>query len=141
MSKQNVEVVRALVSGWNAGGRSVPTEYFDPAVELESPFASVSGEPYRGHAGMEQWVRDIDEQFAEWQIDLDDVREAGNTVIAIATLRGRGRASGAPFQAKPAFVTRFGSDDRITRARIYLDVNEALEDAGLSEQDAHAASS
>jgi ketosteroid isomerase-like protein len=138
MSQENVEIVRALVDHWNAGVRSVVTEYFDPAVELESPFSSVSGEPYRGHAGIEQWVRDVDEQFAEWQIDLDDVREVGNIVIAIASIQGRGRASGIAFQFSPAIVACFGSDDRITRARIYLDVNEALEAVGLSEQDAHA---
>ncbi len=138
MSQENVEILRALADQWNAGVRSVPTEHFDPAVEVESPFSSVSGEPYRGYAGVEQWVRDIDEQFAEWRIDLDDVREARNSVIAIATIRGRGRASGIAFQFSPAMVAWFGSDDRITRGRIYLDVNEALEAVGLSEQDAHA---
>ncbi len=133
MSQENVEVVRALVDHWNAGVRSVLTEYLDPAVELESPFSSVSGEPYRGHAGIEQWVRDVDEQFAEWQIELDDVREVGNTVIAIGSIRGRGRASGIAIQFSSAFVAHFGSNDRITRARIYPDVNEALEAVGLSE--------
>ena len=83
-------------------------------------------------------MRDIDEQFAEWQIDLDDVREARNSVIAIATIRGRGRASGIAVQFSPAMVAWFGSDDRITRGCIYLDVNEALEAVGLSEQDAPA---
>ena len=50
MSQENVEMVRALADQWNAGVRSVPTELFDPAVEVESPFSSVSGEPYRGYA-------------------------------------------------------------------------------------------
>ena len=101
MSQENVEIVRAIVDHWNAGVRSVLTEYLDPAVELESPFSSVSGEPYRGHAGIEQWVRDVDEQFAEWQIDLDDVRELGNTVFATASIHGRGRASGIAFDFSP----------------------------------------
>src|SRR4030095_14785411 len=135
MQQENVAIVRALVDNWNAGVRSVPTEYVDPAVELESPFSSVSGEPYRGHAGIEQWVRDVDEQFAEWQIDLEGVREVDKTVIATASIQGRGRASGIAIQFSPAIVAYFGSDNRITRARIYLDVNEAREAVGLSEQD------
>jgi ketosteroid isomerase-like protein len=133
MSQENVEIVRALVDNWNAGVRSLVAEYFDPAVEWESPLSSVFGEPYRGHAGIEQWVRDVDEQFAEWQIDLDAVRDVGNTVFATASIQGRGRASGIAFELAPAIVARFGSDGRITRARIYLDVNEALEAVGLSE--------
>ncbi len=133
MSGQNVEVVRAMVDNWNAGVRSVLTEYLDPAVELESPFSSLSGEPYRGHAGIEQWVRDVDEQFADWRIDVADVREIGSQVIQIGTVRGRGRASSVPIQLPFAMVIHFGHDDRITRARIYLDVNEALEDVGLAK--------
>jgi hypothetical protein len=64
MSQENVEIVRALVDHWNMGVRSALTEYLDPAVELESPLSSVSGTPYRGHAGIEQWTRDLDEQFS-----------------------------------------------------------------------------
>ncbi len=48
MPASNVEIVRAFAEQWNAGVRGVPTEVFDPAVELESPFSSVVGEPYRG---------------------------------------------------------------------------------------------
>ena len=77
MSRENVEVLRRLFERWNAGDRTVPTEYLDPAVELETPFSSVSGEPYRGHAGVEDWIRDLDEQFSEWRYRLDDVREVG----------------------------------------------------------------
>jgi hypothetical protein len=138
MSQEHGEILRAIVDHWNAGVGSVPTEYFDPAVELESPLSSVSGEPYRGYAGIEQWGRDVDEQFAEWQINLDDLREVGNAVIATASIQARGRASGISLQFSVAIVACFGSDDRITRARIYLDLNEALETLGLSEHDAHA---
>ena len=89
MSQQNVEVVRALAEQWNVGVRSVPTELFDPAVELHTPFASVSGEPHRGCAGVEQWIRDNDEQFSVWDISLSDVRPAvgglDQTIASAAT--------------------------------------------------------
>jgi len=131
----HVEIVRALVERWNAGERgfeSLP-EYFDPAIELVSPFSSVVGEPYRGYAGMERWASDLDEQFAEWCISLDDVRQIGNQVIAIGTVNARGRASDIALQFASATVHRFGSDHRVTRMRIYPDVNEALEAVGLAE--------
>src|SRR5690348_2389564 len=133
MSQKNAEVVRALVDNWNAGVRSVPTEYLDPAVELESPFSSVSGTPYRGYAGIEEWMRELDEQFSVWRMRLDDVREVGDTVIAVTSVHGRGRASGIEFNQPSAVVAAFGSDHRITRARIYADVHAALEAVGLSE--------
>src|SRR5437868_2296069 len=100
MSQENVEAVRALIAHWNAGDRDLErlSEYLDPAIELESPFSSVVGEPYRGYAGIEQWMQDVDDQFAEWVIGVDDTRQIGDTVIAIATVNTRGRASGAPFE-------------------------------------------
>ncbi|HME02975.1 MAG TPA: nuclear transport factor 2 family protein [Solirubrobacteraceae bacterium] len=135
MSPANVEIVRSMVERWNAGerGLDVVAEYCDPTIEFESPFSSVVGEPYRGHAGVEQWTRDIDEQFAEWRLSLDDVREIGDAVIAIGGVHGRGRASGVVFEFPSASVAYFGTDRRITRLRIYLDVSEALEAVGLEQ--------
>ena len=40
MSQENVGLIRTLIERWNAGDRSIATEFLDPAVELESPFAS-----------------------------------------------------------------------------------------------------
>jgi len=133
MSQANIEVVRALAEHWNAGVRSVPTEYLDPGVELETPFSSVSGPPYRGYAGIEQWQREIDEQFSEWQSRHDDVREVGNTVIVIGSVHARGRASGIEFDLPYALVADFGGDHRIMRVRIHTDVNAALKAVGLRE--------
>jgi ketosteroid isomerase-like protein len=133
MSRPHAELVAALSTRWNEGERSVTLEDFDPAFELESPFAEVAGEPYRGYAGLEQWMRDLDEQFAEWQTNLEDVREVGDRVIGIGGVHGRGRASGIEFDVPAALVAEFGADDRITRARIYTDVNAALQAVGLDE--------
>src|SRR4030081_786223 len=120
MSQDHVEVVRGLYERWNAGDRSDPAEFCDPAVELESPFSTVAGEPYRGYAGMKQWMRDVDEQFSEWEGRLEDVRAVGDAVIAIGTVHGRGRSSGIELDLPFAQVADFGVDRRIKRARIYL---------------------
>lgn len=133
MPRENVEIVRALTERWNAGGRDLErsSEDVDPAVELESPLSSLAGEPYRGYAGIERWMRDLDDQFSEWAINLDDLRPAGDAVVAIVTVNARGRASGAPLEFDAGAVFEFGTDHRLIRARIYPDVQEALEAAGL----------
>ena len=133
MSQDRVELVRALIGRWNAGDHhpeDLPA-YVDSAFELESPFSSVVGEPYRGHGGFEQWARDLDEQFAEWSIGLDDIRQVGNQVITISTIDARGRASDVRLRFRSASVFDFGNDDRVTRLRIYSDVDEALRAMGM----------
>ncbi len=137
MSQQNVETVRALIGLWNARDRGALArslaDYCDPAIELEGPLSSVSGETYRGYAGIERWVLDLDEQFLEWRISIDDVRHEGDQVIAIVTIDARGRASDVALNFPSASVIEFGTDDRVTRVRIYPDVNEALKAVGLEE--------
>ncbi len=133
MPRDRLELVRALFERWNTGDHGVEgfSEFFDPAIELESPFSSVVGEPYRGYAGMEQWVADLDEQFTLWSISLDQVREVGNRVLTLTTVRARGRASDIAFEFASAGVLDFGGDDRLIRIHIYLDVDEAIKAVGL----------
>ena len=133
MSRSHVETVRGIFERWNAGDHSVPEEDLHPAVELESRFSSVRGEPYRGHAGIEEWMRDLDEHFAEWRLRVDDVREVGNTVIVIGGVQLRGRASDVAFDQPTAWVVDFGTDGRITRGRIYSDADAALKAVGQGD--------
>jgi limonene-1,2-epoxide hydrolase len=135
VSHARAERVRSLVERWNSGDRSTATlrAYFHPTVEMQSPLAAVSGEAYRGYAGLERWMRDLDDQFAEWRMSADDVREVGKQVIAIATIDARGRASDVPLRFPSAGVFGFDSDDRVTQVRIYADVNEGLKAVGLEE--------
>jgi ketosteroid isomerase-like protein len=126
MSKQNVEVVGAIVELWNAGAREALVEYVDPGVELDTPFSSVSGKPYQGHAGIERWLLDIDEQFSVWQIRLDEVHGAGDAVIAVGSIHGKGRGSGIEFDQATAMAAEFTPDHRIIRVRIDPDVDGAM---------------
>jgi len=135
VSRENVEIVRELIELWDAVARDFGRfpEWLDPAIEVEGPLSSVSGEPYHGHAGVEQWVRDVDDQFAEWTFSPDEIRAVGDFVIATGTLHSRGRASGAVLQSLLTSVHKFDSDHRITRWHIYSDVHEALKAVGLEE--------
>jgi ketosteroid isomerase-like protein len=130
-----IERVRALVRRWNSGDHSIEglPEHLDPAFELVSPLSSFAGEPYRGYTGIERWARELDEQFAEWSIDLEDVRQIGDQVLVTATINARGRASDVALRFRSGSVFGFASDGRVLRAHIYPDVDAALKAIGLSE--------
>jgi ketosteroid isomerase-like protein len=137
MSRKNLQAVRALIDAWNSGDRDFKRlgAYFAPSVSLESPLSSVSGEPYRGHSGLERWARDLDEQFERWEIVPDEVRAVGDQVLAVATVNAVGRASAAALQFPAATVFTFASDHRLTRIHIHLQVREAFEAVGLTVED------
>jgi hypothetical protein len=134
VSRDRVELIREVIELWNRRdhrGLGELSRLVDPAIELESPFASVAGEPYRGYTGVERWVLDIDEQFAEWSILADDVRQVGHRAVAIATVHARGRGSDLTLQLTAASVWEFAADDRVRRVHIYTDVKEALKVVAL----------
>lgn len=132
MPQDDVEIVRTLIARWNAGDRDLvrSIDFLDPSIQLEGPLSSLNAEPYRGHSGIERWMRDLDEQFSVWAIDIEDARQVGDHVVVTATINARGRASGAPLELGSASIVGFGSDHRVTRIKIYPDVREALEAVG-----------
>jgi hypothetical protein len=135
MSPDEFEIVRTLIAHWNAGDRDLARsiEYLDPSVQLQGPLSSLTAEPYRGHSGLERWMRDLDEQFDVWTIDIDDIRRVGSQVVVTASINARGRASGAPLALGSACIVDFGSDHRVRRVQIYPDLHEALKAVGLEE--------
>jgi SnoaL-like domain len=133
MSQDRARRVGTLIELWSTRDFTRVPEFFDPGVELESPFSSVAGAPYRGYAGIERWIADIDQQFAEWSVAPQELRDAGDRVIAIAAIGARGRGSEVRLQFPAATVFEFAADNRVTRMRIYLDLREALADIGLEE--------
>jgi ketosteroid isomerase-like protein len=87
---------------------------------------------YRGPEGVREGVRDGEEAFSEVRAELSEVRDLGERVVAIGQLRGRGKESGAMTESALAWIVEFKSG-KVIRVREYLDLEEALEAAGLRE--------
>ena len=81
-------------------------------------------------------MRDLNEAFGEIHIEISEIRDLGDRLVAIGRTRTRGKASGAETETPLAFVTR----SRMARrsASGLPRPEKALEAVGLSEQDAHA---
>ena len=87
---------------------------------------------YRGHQGIREGVRDGEEAFSEIRAEQSEVRDLGERVVAIGHLRARGKESGALTESALAWIVEFKSG-KVIRVREYLDPEEALAAAGLSE--------
>ena len=97
MSQENVE---AFKRGSDAAERDI--EALLAVINLEVVWhpamaALLKGErtTYRGHEGVRNWLRDLEEAFVESRIDYSEIRDLGERVVAIGRLRVRGRESGA----------------------------------------------
>jgi uncharacterized protein len=135
MSQENVEAFKRAIDAYNRRDIDAVLEEIDPEVEwLGAVQTLVEGKAkvYRGHAGVRQWVRDIDETLADIRLEFFEIRDLGDRLVASGRLRARGKASGAETESPFACVVD-SKNGKATRVLSFLDPNEALEAAGLLE--------
>jgi ketosteroid isomerase-like protein len=135
MSQENVENVRRAHDAFNRRDVDAALELLDTGVEMHfSLFSAMSGESsvYRGHEGARQFVRDLDDAFAEFQVEITEVRDLGDSALSLGHLHGRGKASGIDVESRVGYLHEFKSS-KVTRIDDFLDPAEALKAAGLSE--------
>jgi ketosteroid isomerase-like protein len=134
MSQANVEAVRRSLDGWNRGDVDAWLQSAHPEIEWFSEVAMrLEGAEtvFRGPAEMRKYW---DDWHSVWnvRIEVSEIHDLGDTVLAIAQVQTRGEASGIDIERPVAYVFEF--DRGLARkARAYLDPNEALKAVGLAE--------
>ena len=135
MSQENVVTFKRAVEAYERHDVEGLLDLFDPEADVHPALlVTLGGEAtvYRGHDGVREWLRDTDDAFAERGVEVFEVRDLGNRLVARGRTRFVGRASGVATESALAWVVGF-KNGKVTRLRSYLDPNEALEAAGLSE--------
>ncbi len=132
MSQENIDFVRDSFDRWNRGDRAFDDGDLHPDVEVISNFQS---EPYHGRDGFRRWMQEIDEQFQDWRLVADDLREAGdNAVVGVGHIHLRGHASGVEFDQPMGWLIGLDGKGRLLRMQTFAEPAEAFRAAGLSEE-------
>jgi ketosteroid isomerase-like protein len=115
------EVVARLLEAFSR--RDVPgmLALAHPEIVLRPMTAMVTrgGEPYRGHEGIRRYTQDVEERWEELTIDPAQIRAAGQAVVALGLVSGRG--AGGSFRDAPAtWVMKF-RDGLVVHAEVFSD--------------------
>src|SRR6266498_5991124 len=97
MSEENVEAFKRGVAAWNRGDIDAALAVLDPDVEVHAVApAALGGEStiYRGHEGARELFRDVHEAFVEHRIEISEIGDLGERVLAVGQLRMRGTEAG-----------------------------------------------
>jgi ketosteroid isomerase-like protein len=141
MSQENVETVRRVYEAFDREGLDAAFEHLHPDFEYD---LSAAIGPYAGiYSGRETVRKMLEDFFSAWEymhVEPEDFIEAdGDRVLVPTHARARGKGSGVDIEARPTAIWTV-LDGKIVRGAVYNDRADALEAAGLSEQDAHAES-
>jgi ketosteroid isomerase-like protein len=135
MSQENVEVVRKAVEAFNRRDVEGVVATATPDVEWEdSMFWSEAARTYRGREGLREWMLRVVELWESLHVELEEVTEAPNDRVFYGLyLTGRGKGSGVEPPGESFWSVVWFADGKVTRRKVFLTRDEALEAAGLEE--------
>ena len=136
MSQENVEIVKAAIEAWNREDWDTALQNAAPGFEVDMSRAVGPVSGVLDLAQLRLVLVDFAEHFESVRIEPHEFIEAGDLVVVPWTLHVRGRG-GIEAASRVAIVwtIRNGAIERFT---MYQERQDALEDLGLSEQDAYA---
>jgi ketosteroid isomerase-like protein len=132
MSQENVEIVLGQWDAFSTGDLDRWAQAWDSETVVVAPKGWPEGEVTRGLAAWRLQAQRLRDSWAEARIEVDEIREAKDRVIARIRYVTRGADTGLPFDT-PMAVILILSERKITRAYFAWTMAEALKAAGLSE--------
>jgi len=132
MSQENVTLLQTAVEAFNNRDGEQFDRLLAPDAEIVPVRAALEGTTFRGPDAGSQYVAAVDESWDSLRWEVDELREVGESVLALGQIRGRGRGTGATIDTSGGWVAQF-RDGLITRFRTCTSRKAALEAAGLSE--------
>ena len=129
MSQENVESIRRGLEAWRSGDTEtlerLKDEFLAPDFEIEPLYFDGT---YRGREQLWQLWSDLDEFWDEYGLEIEDLVDLGEHVLAVR----RGRGSGVPVDQRMWILWRF-SGKRAVHAKSFASKAEALEADGVRE--------
>jgi ketosteroid isomerase-like protein len=130
MSQENVEAFRRGADAISRGDVVDIPELVHPEAVFE-PLRSATEGAYVGHEGMRRFIADTEEMFEVFQISYTDIRDLGDRLVAIGSIRMRARESGVETDVPSAAIVEY-VDGLLFRYKDYGQARLALEAAGLA---------
>jgi ketosteroid isomerase-like protein len=133
MSQENVEWLRA---GYDHTARTGELQREGVHPEFVWDMTTFRGAILPGHYGgvdgANRFLAEWREGFEHWSLDIEELVDAGDQVIAVVRQRGKAKQGGPDVEMRFAMVWTF-RDGLAVRMEMHASRNEALEAAELRE--------
>jgi ketosteroid isomerase-like protein len=131
MSAENVAAVLESYAALNRGDMEGVAERFHEEVELLVPPMLPDPGPFHGRAEAARFFAMWQDIFDDFEIVIEETIDAGDQVLAMALVRGRGKDSGVAVET-PSFGHVWTLHDaKVTKIEMFPSRAVALEELGL----------
>ena len=129
MSSEHVELMSAALDAFNAGDPDRMGADLAPDARIVPLRAALEDTVYTGpNAAREFWDASM-QAWSALHVDVAELRDLGNRVLALGQLTGTARETGAQVEMQVGFIMTF-ERGKGTEIRTFTSQREALEVAG-----------
>jgi ketosteroid isomerase-like protein len=130
VSAADIEIVQRGIEAYNRGDVEAVLSVTAPDVVLVPVRALLEGGEYKGHDGVRRFMQDMDEDWAEREVEVDEIRDLDGGILVLGHFRAVGK-SGVEIRQPLAWRSQL-RDGMLVRLQAYSDVSVALNELGLS---------
>jgi ketosteroid isomerase-like protein len=134
VSAENVELLRRYYEAWNAGETEELVSGLDDEVEWHGHPQLPEPGPYTDPAAVGRWMKQFREAWGELRAQPLELLDAGDGVVALVHMTGRGRGSGVAVSGGVDVHIAGFRGGKVGYFRI-LPGDDAAELAGLDERE------
>ena len=131
MARENVELVRLCFEEFETGGVEALLQLMAEDVVIYPYPEWVEESEYRGADGVRQVTAVWTDNFDDYTIVPDEIRDLGDRVLVLGEQTGRIKGSGVPIRQPIGIVFSNFGDGLIREARFFLTWKQALEAASV----------
>ena len=132
MSEENLQVVRAWFDAFSRGDTPAMLGLTDPSVVFTPLPDAPDLQSFHGHEGLLQGIAQTTEIWDDFSVELREMRDFDDHVLASLRWWGRGPSSGIQMEADTYALHTFRAG-KIVRWQFFASEQQALEAAGLEE--------
>lgn len=134
MSRETVALVESAFEAWNRGDvAGFVAHATDDVVWLEvSGWLEQEGREVRGRERLERNLVGLLDAWESYRLELEEVHEAGERVVAVVRELARGRSSGVEVDSLWGYLITV-TDGKLARVEAFRDPAAALAAAGVPQ--------
>jgi ketosteroid isomerase-like protein len=134
VSGQDLESLRRGYEAGSRGDIDGMVELMDPEIEWRGHPQLPEPGPLHGREEVRRWLEQTRDALTEVELEVQEMIEAGDHVVAIVRVSGRGKGSGAPVAGGPDAHVWTMRNGKAVKFRWYQGTGEALETLGLKSK-------